>query len=320
MQAATPAPPAPGYRRPGAERRGLAGGMLAVSVWGLAPVATRALVGHLPPLALLAARFLLASLVLAPWALPVFRRAGLRDAARLTLAGTLGTTGYYLPITVGLRWLPASTAGLLLATEPVFVLALSRLVFADRIGPRAWAGSAIALAGVGALAGPAAVPHGGSPRTLLGAGLVLAGTLAFSGYTIAVRPLSQQWGPLPATAASTILGAIPYLGLTGTALAPHLTGMPPLAWGELGFLALGSTVCGTILWNHAVTTAGSTRASLLLYLEPLVSVAGAIALLAEHLTATTIAGGALIMTGVITANRSHPPAARPHPPRAAVQR
>jgi drug/metabolite transporter (DMT)-like permease len=69
-------------------------------------------------------------------------------------------------------------------------------------------------------------------------------------------------------------------------------------WGELAFLALGSTAAGMLLWNQAVLAAGSTRTSLLLYLEPVVSVLGAVALLGEHVTLVMIAGGLLILAGL----------------------
>ena len=39
------------------------------------------------------------------------------------------------------------------------------------------------------------------------AGYVLAGTLAFGAYTIVLRPLSAAHGAVPATAASTCIGA-----------------------------------------------------------------------------------------------------------------
>jgi hypothetical protein len=44
----------------------LAGGLVAVGLWGLAPVATRAAVTHLAPVPLLALRLTVAALVLAP--------------------------------------------------------------------------------------------------------------------------------------------------------------------------------------------------------------------------------------------------------------
>jgi drug/metabolite transporter (DMT)-like permease len=282
----------------------MAGGLAAVGLWGLAPVATRAAVATLAPLPLLVLRLTAAALALLPWAVPVLRRLPPRRLGRLLAAGTLGLIGYNLPVTVGLQWLPAATAGLLLATEPVWVMILGLAFRAERADGRAWLGSAVALGGVAALAGPAALAGAGGPggaggtRALAGTGLVLAGTLAFGAYTIVLRPLSQAHGAVPATAASTVVGAVPYLACAGTLSLPRLAHLAAPTWGELAFLAVGSTAAGMLLWNLAVLAGGATRVSLLLYLEPAVSVAGAVALLGERLTPAMIIGGLLILAGV----------------------
>jgi len=293
----------------------LAAGLVAVCLWGLAPVATRAAVGHLSPLPLLTIRMSAASLALLPWAWPVLcglrpRPGGLRPrlGSRLAMAGILGLVGYNLPVTVGLRWLPASTAGLLLATEPVWVLLLGRVLLAERGGVRPWLGSAVALAGVALLAGPgaassaattgAATAGAGGYHALAGMALVLAGTLAFAGYTIAVRPLSQALGAVPATAASTVVGTLPYLAFSGTLASSGLGHLDAAAWAEVAFLALGSTAAGMLLWNVAVLAGGASRVSLLLYLEPVVSVLGAAVFLGERPGPVTIGGGLLIVAGV----------------------
>jgi drug/metabolite transporter (DMT)-like permease len=276
----------------------MAAGLVAVGLWGLAPVATRAAVAHVPALPLLTLRLVTAGLVLLPWAVPAFRRMRLRSFGRLLAAGTLGLIGYNLPVTVGLQWIPAATAGLLLATEPVWVMILGTIFRGERAARRAWLGSAVALVGVAVLAGPAALAGAGGSRALVGAALVLAGTLAFGAYTIVLRPLSQELGAVAATAASTVVGAIPYLALAGTLSGPRLAHLGASVWAELAFLAFGSTVAGMLLWNRAVLSAGSTRVSLLLYLEPVVSVTGAFALLGERLPPAAIAGGGLILAGV----------------------
>jgi drug/metabolite transporter (DMT)-like permease len=292
----------------------LASGLAAVIMWGLAPVATRAAVAHLAPVPLLVLRTGSAALVLLPWAAPMLRRlcsretghhdTARRDAGRLVAAGLLGLIGYNLPVTVGLQWLPASTAGLLLATEPVWVLVLSRAFLGERTHGRAWLGSAVALGGVAVLAGPGALAGAGGYRGVAGAALVLAGTLAFGAYTIVLRPLSQAYGAVPATAASTLAGAVPYLLLAGTLSGPRLAALPAPVWAELGFLALGSTAAGMLMWNRAVLSAGPSRVSQLLYLEPAVSVAGAVVFLGERVTAMMAVGGALVLAGVIAAGRA----------------
>jgi threonine/homoserine efflux transporter RhtA len=70
------------------------------------------------------------------------------------------------------------------------------------------------------------------------------------------------------------------------------------------FLALGSTVAGMLLWNRAIVRGGSTRISRLLYLEPVVSVLGAMVFLGERATAAVLAGGALVIAGVLVTRDS----------------
>ena len=284
-------------------RDALAAGLVAVCLWGLAPVATSAVVGHLSPLPLLLIRLTAASLVLLPWAWPVFRKLRPRSAGRLVAAGLLGLVGYNLPVTAGLRWLPAATAGLLLATEPVWVLVLGHLFLRERGGARAWLGSAAALAGVAVLAGPGAVGGvGGGYRALAGTGLVLAATLSFAAYTIVLRPLSQELGAVPATAAATVVGTVPYFGAAWMLPGAGLAHLGPAVWAELAFLALGCTAAGLLLWSVAVMAGDITRVSQLLYFEPVVSVLGAAVFLGERVTLVMIGGGLLIMAGVVIAS------------------
>ena len=274
---------------------GLGAGLIAVCLWGLAPVATRSLVHELAPLPLLTLRQLLAAGVLLPWAVPALRRIDARDLPRFIVAGLLGMVGYNLPVTVGLQWLPASSAGLLLATEPVWVLVIGLVFLGERAGPRVLAGTGVALAGVAVIAGPAALSPGSGTRAVAGAALVLLATLAFGGYMIVLRPLSQKYGPVSATATSSVAGALPYLALAGTVWPPRLS---PPAGAELLFLALGSTVAGMLLWNLAVVRGGA-GISRLLYLEPVVSVLGAMVFLGERVTAAVLAGGVLVIAGVL---------------------
>jgi drug/metabolite transporter (DMT)-like permease len=296
---------------------GIGAGLIAVCLWGLAPVATRSLVSELAPLPLLTLRQLLAAGVLLPWAGPALRQINGRDLPRLIVAGLLGMVGYNLPVTVGLQWLPASSAGLLLATEPVWVLLIGLVFLGERAGPRSASsggddppippryllGTGVALAGVAVIAGPAALSPGSGTRAVAGAALVLLATLAFGGYTVVLRPLSEKYGPVSATAASSVAGAVPYLALAGTVWPPRLS-QP--AWSELLFLAFGSTVAGMLLWNRAIVRGGTARISRLLYLEPVVSVLGAIVFLGERATAAVLAGGVLVIAGVLmTGDSAH---------------
>ena len=299
----------------GPSRPALASGLSAVVMWGLAPVATRAGVLHLGPLPLLVLRALLAGLIVLPWAGPALRRQSRANPAqpgsaqpgfaRLAAAGLLGMVGYFLPVAVGIQWLPASTAALILATEPIWIMCLGRLCCGERVTRGAWLGSVVALGGVAALAGPRVLAAGSGGRALAGLGLVMLGTMLFAAYTVVLRPVTEAYGARAATAASTAVGALPYLALLPFALGSHqLAHCPPSAWVDLVFLAVGSTVAGMLLWNIAVLRLGSSQAGLLLFLEPCVGVTGGVFLLGEHLSAAAAGGGVLVMAGLVLAWRA----------------
>ncbi|HEY3979133.1 MAG TPA: DMT family transporter [Streptosporangiaceae bacterium] len=293
--------PSPG--RPGSAG-GLASGLTAVLAWGLSPVATRALVQQLAPLPVLVLRVMIAAVVLVPLCVPLLRRFAWSSAPRMAAAGLLGMVGYNLPVTIGLAWVPASTAVLLLATEPIWILLLSRVFLGERVPRWSWGGAGVAAAGVAVLAGPG-VLAGGSGRALAGIGLVLLGTALFGAYTIVLRPLSDQYGAVPAAATSTLAGALPYLALAGMLAPARIGRLPAAAWGELAFTGLVATVAGLLLWSVAVARIGPARTGLLLYLEPVAGVSGAAVLLRERLSAGLAAGGVLVMAGVIVAWRAH---------------
>jgi len=285
-------------RAPSGSGAGTAAGLVAVGIWGLAPVATRALVLQLAPLPLLVIRMGLAAVILLPWCGPVLRRPGRKYIPRLIVAGLLGMVGYNLPVTIGLQWVPASIAGLVLASEPIWLLLLAALFLGERVSRRCWAGALVALAGVAVLAGPGVLSSRDGTRELAGVSLIALGTFLFAAYTLMLRPVSRACGPVPATAASTVAGSLFYAAFAGTVTSGQLSRLPAAAWGELAFLAIGSIVVGMLAWNVAVARLPSQRASLLLYLEPLISVSGAVALLGERISADLVVGGALILGGI----------------------
>ena len=103
------------------------------------------------------------------------------------------------------------------------------------------------------------------------------------------------------------MGAVPYLAAVGTLPGAGLAHLGAAVSAELAFLALGSTAAGLLLWNVAALSGGATRVSLLLYLEPVVSVAGAAVFLGERLSLVMIGGGALILAGVAVSGTGRDP-------------
>ena len=75
-----------------------------------------------------------------------------------------------------------------------------------------------------------------------------------------------------------------------------------LNWVNLGFLGLLASAACFVLWNYACKSLGVVRTTIGLYLTPVVGVVFAVVFLGERLTATSIIGGLVIITGVVLAN------------------
>jgi drug/metabolite transporter (DMT)-like permease len=79
--------------------------------------------------------------------------------------------------------------------------------------------------------------------------------------------------------------------------------VPASAWGGLVYSTLLSLVAAYILWSRAVHQIGASRAALYTCITPLIATAIAAAVLGERPTVWHLAGGLLIVSGVVLGNR-----------------
>ena len=281
---------------------------LAALCWGLAPVATRYLLSSFAPLQLVVVRFLIASLLLL-LLLPSLRhsRWTLREIAWTLFCGVAGVIGYNVPVAYGLRVLPSSIAGLLIATEPLWILLIALLALREKISQSVLFGLFLSLIGIVLLVGQETFSEVNNTGFLAGALLVLLAALMWSIYTVSIRSLSKKLGARTSTALTLVIGTVPLLAFWDARTGPLLLHLSTTAWLALALLVLGSTVAATILWNYGVARTASSQAGLFLYLVPLVSIAGGAIFLHEQITFTTLVSGLLIIAGVVLAQTSHLP-------------
>jgi drug/metabolite transporter (DMT)-like permease len=262
------------------------------------------MVFHVDPAHLVLMRFGWSALAFLPflWRL---RPAGWerRDVVRVVAASVAGVAGYNVPVAYGSQWVPAGIAGLLIATEPIWIVLISILVQGEAWSPRLLAGLALAGTGVGLLLGPARLPTVAGRSFVVGAGLLLLGAVMWAVYTILIAPLSRRHGALTCAAVTGVIGVLPLLGFWDAQVAATVARLDARGWSVVAFLAVVSTMVAVALWNFGLGRLGSQRAGLFLYLIPLVSVAGGALLLGERVTPTILAGGALVVAGVATAQR-----------------
>jgi drug/metabolite transporter (DMT)-like permease len=280
--------------------RGHVAALAAVIVWSLVPVGTRFFVLRVDPFVFNIIRFAASGTA----ALPLFLYARpwrwpLRDRVLLLWCSLLAVPGYNIPVALGARAVPAGELGLLIATEPAFIVAFTLLLQGRRVRWPVIGGCALALVGVTLTSGVLQSPQVFKVTSVL---QVLAGAASWSCYTVLAVRLNQRYGALGVTGAILVVGTAALMAMSLP--ATHLNEWPNSAMtGMLAAMGVGSSLIGFMLWNYAAVSVPAERLGLFLYLIPVMCVAAGAQFLNESLTLMILVGGALTVYGVWIASR-----------------
>ncbi|WP_062529249.1 EamA family transporter [Demequina rhizosphaerae] len=276
--------------------------VLVAVLWGLNFLAIHASLTHFPPLFLVALRF---ALIAIPTLVLVPRpRVPVRWLLGYGLGfGTLQFLFLYLGMHAGF---PTGLASLVLQASAPFTVVLGAVLLRERLRARAMAGVVVATAGlvVVGLGYGAAAPLGPFLLVLLGALGWALGNLA-SRQARAERPLHLVlWmsvvPPLPMLALSL---AIEGPSTIGDALATSLTAAAVPAWLGLAYTVLLGTLVGSGIWVWLMARHPASAVAPFSMLVPVVGIATAWAALGERPGTLELAGGALVIGGVLWASR-----------------
>ncbi len=269
-------------------------------IWALVPVGTRFFVQRIDPYLFNSVRFLAAGCA----ALPLFLHARPwrwppPDIALLAVCAVLAIPGYHIPVALGARTLTAGELGVLIATEPVMIAALTLLMTRRGFNRRLAGGSLTALVGVCVTSGVLDSTQKFEP---IGTLEVLAGALSWSCYTVLTGRLTQRYGSFAVTGAIVVLGAIVLLAASlPMVTSPMLPDRMTLLL--LASMGIASSLGGFVLWNYAAAIVPAERLGLYLYMIPIVSIYGGVQFLAEPINLKILLGAALTVFGVWIACR-----------------
>lgn len=278
---------------------------LAVTLWGLTPVATKIAVDAVDPVVVGLLRMCLAGLVAWPVIL-LFRLAPPKARRPLILLGISCLTGmivFPLMFTVGQRMTSASHAALILAAQPIFTGLVAAIV-ERRLPSRAWwLGSAIALSGEIGLVTGRDMENGGA--TLLGDMVVLvAGCIASAGYVAGGRLQQAGYPALSATLWSVAVASVVLApALIFLTTIEQLAQVPALPWLAMVHLAIGSSIVAYVGWYWSLGVGGIARIGLIQFFQTPVGVFAALLLLGEPVTLPLIVSAVAILAGVFIAQR-----------------
>jgi drug/metabolite transporter (DMT)-like permease/CBS domain-containing protein len=271
-----------------------------VPLWSSGFIVGTLAIEHTQPLPLMFWRFVAAAAVMALIAVamrarwPLERRTLGAVAAVGVLLQALQFTGIFLGFAYGV---PAGLAALLAGSSPVAVAIVERAAFGERLRPRQWLGSAVAVAGV-ALATAAEL---GGRTTVAGLLFALLGFAGLVGGTVVQR---RYVGAVDARSANAVqlavaaVVALPVVAFTqGLQLDTGTATLAPLAW-----LVLGNSILAVLLYFWLLRQEKGGEATSFLYLVPSVTALAAVPTLGQPLAPGAIAGLVLALAGTVMVN------------------
>jgi drug/metabolite transporter (DMT)-like permease len=263
---------------------------LAGLLWGTTVPMTKVALGWLGPTWLTVARFALAALPLA-----LVARRHLRAALTPAVVawGAVGYGAVIVAQNAGIARTSVSHAALLVGTVPILVALMAVGLGRSRVGPLAWAGFGLALAGVVLVAADGSGGASLSGDALVGASLVLS-----AAFVVAQPRLLRGRDVFAVTAVqfgAAALAALPFAGwLDGAPPAPTGGTAPAL----VAALVLAGTLVPFTLFAYAQAHVTPDVAGAFLNLEPLVGAAAGVVVFGEPAGVTQVLGGLAIVAGI----------------------
>jgi drug/metabolite transporter (DMT)-like permease len=283
---------------------------LAVIVWGASFIATKLALRDLLPVTVVWMRFMIGVIILGIAAL-TRRQLCLpkkREWSYFALLGFLGITFHQWLQSTGLVTVQASTTAWVVATSPVFIALLSWLFLHEKLDWLQISGIILAAAGVllvvskgdfgGIFSG-----HFGTTGDLL----IMISAPNWALFSILSSRGLKKYPPTQMMFFVMLIGwlfsSILFLSGGGLRDVQHIT------WNSLAgisFLGIFCSGLAYIAWYDGLQALPATQVGAFLYIEPLVAVLVAWAILGEQIILISLAGGVVILLGVRLVQKYHP--------------
>ena len=300
--------------------RDIALALAVVFLWGFNFVPIRWTLDEVPPLALVALRFLLAAVPMV-----FFVRRPAAPAWLVIAYGLAIGVGQFGLLYLGIaRGMPAGLASLVIQAQVFLTIGLAAAFLGDRVRPQQFAGTVLAALGIVLLAGARVAT--GAASTLEGFALCIAAALSWAVGNVLVKRMARNakgeppdmfalvvWSSL---AAPLPLAALSYLTEGGLAPLHAIAVMSLRAWACVLFMSFGATLFGFAVWNRLLHKHPTASIAPFALLVPLAGVLSAWLLLGETLSWLQAVAGALVLAG-LALNVISLPASRAVAPRGA---
>jgi drug/metabolite transporter (DMT)-like permease len=278
--------------------------LISIGFWGVSFVSTKALLDKLDPFSIIVIRFGIGALFLL--SLILLQRTRLivsyRYIPHLMVLGILGVFVHQVLQATALLAIDASSAGWLISFSPIFTVILSMVFLHERMNIVRAAGMMLAIIGV-LLVTTSRSGQSFEFQFNIGFILMLLSTLNWAVFSVLLKRLKIPYPPLVVTFYMSIIGLL----LTTPFLIRNkgwesLSLLNDTEWAHLLFLGVFVSGIAYWYWGKALEGLEASKVSMFLYLEPITTLIAAVLLLHEKIYFINVAGGIIIIIGVIIVN------------------
>jgi drug/metabolite transporter (DMT)-like permease len=276
---------------------------LASLFWAGNWVVGRAMRNDIPPVAMGFWRWVVALLILLPFAAPELKRNWHVVRANwftLALLGGLGATLFNTMIYVGLQYTAVTNGVLFNSVTPILIILMSWLAFRELLGARQAMGVVLSLAGV------TVIVARGEPQMLAalkfnrGDLWLISAMFLWALYTIVLRRRPPGLSAIGFLAAMLLLGLpvlLPfYLWELFTRGGGFALSVPAVA--ALAYYGTLPSIVAYLFWNRSVAQIGPNKTGLFVHLMPVFGALLSVIFLGERLYAYHFVGAAMIFGGI----------------------
>lgn len=270
--------------------------------WSTNFIVGKALVGQVPPWTLNTGRFVVSTLLLVPLLLYRGERPSVskQNFVPLILMSLTGVFAFNAVLYIGLNFTTAINATLVNSTTPVTTACIAWLVIGEKMTWRRAFGILLSFSGVGWIVSEGSLAMLLGLRFNPGDIIVFFATALWGFYSAMAKRMMQQLSPLALTTVTTTAGALMLLPVAFFELSRN----PADLWQQevlLAFVYLGifPSFVSFLIWNRSVLIFGPGRATLVYNTLPLFTIVLSVIFLDETLMPYQIAGGLVIIAGVM---------------------
>ena len=265
--------------------------------WGSMYVVSKIAMRTVPPVTLLALRYIVAIPVLF---VILKLRGKLKKMLRedVFTVAAIGVIGYFMSFCLqmlGISRLTGSISSLLGAMNPIFIPILASFFLKEKLTLAKVLCVAVSMVGVVMIVGV------NGTVDVLGAALMLLSVFLWSSASIIIRRVSGRYDPMQVA----MLGMAFALPLTGAWAAAELQSaafsLPAASLLAVLFMGIVGTAVAHTLWNTSLSLMDASFCSMFYPMQPLVSSVLGVMILGEKITPNFVIGGGIVCCGIVAA-------------------